>query len=194
MEIPPALAADLASLTQTLPDPDVDLHQLLSELARGVTLAVPSYLGMSLSVPTGADTDFRATVLAQSARHEDVRASLRWPLTALSGSRAAGILTFYASRPGAFADLVADLGGSRHLDPGALSLDADLTVPDPGRTPPRHDGEHPSGHRCPHRPRLQPHRCRWRAAPAGAVHGHLPARHRHPTPGRRAPRPGIRSR
>jgi len=41
-------------------------------------------------------------------------------------------MTFYASRPGAFADLVADLGGSRHLDPGALSLDADLTVPDPG--------------------------------------------------------------
>ena len=28
--------------------------------------------------------------------------------------------------------LVADLGGSRHLDPGALALDADLTVPDPG--------------------------------------------------------------
>jgi len=132
VEIPPALAADLVSLTQTLPDPDVDLHQLLSELARGVPLAVPSYLGMSLSVPTGADTDFRATVLAQSARHEDVRASLRWPLTALSGSRAAGTLIFYASSPGAFADLVADLGGSWHLDPGALSLDADLTVPDTG--------------------------------------------------------------
>ena len=51
----------------------------------------------------------------------------------------------------------------------------------PGHRP-RHDGEHPSGHRCPRRPRFQPDRRRRRAAPAGAVRGHLPARRRHPTP------------
>jgi len=132
VEIPAALAADLATLTQALDDPDPDVQSLVQALARDTMLVVPSYLGVSLSIAAGVDTDFSFTVLAHTASQKDVRTSLQLPLARISDSTALGTLTFYAASPGAFVDLAADIGWALRLDPGVLLLDTHLLVPATG--------------------------------------------------------------
>lgn len=111
MEIPAALAADLTTLTQALDDPDPNLNPLLSALARDTALVVDSYLGMSLSIDAGVDTNFGLTMMADNPPQVEVRTSLQLPLARISDSVALGALTFYAAKPGAFVDPPPTLAG-----------------------------------------------------------------------------------
>jgi hypothetical protein len=62
-------------------------------------------------------------------RPDDVTTSLRVPLRVDDGTGAVLVgpvrVTFYATRPGAFTDLAADLAHAQGLDPDRLELDRD---------------------------------------------------------------------
>ena len=91
-----------------------------------------SYLG--LAVTTGADhSDLRFTVLEQGAASEDVKTSLRIlfrpdPTRPDADGCAAPTMTLFASHPGAFVDLAADLAWLTSNTPTGLILDEHMQI------------------------------------------------------------------
>ncbi len=115
MRITAQMAAQLAALTDTFDDSDIDVVRSLSRLADQVRLAVPSYLGLSVSVAsTDSYLDFDA--MDDIGNPKSIGSSLRIPASevldrASTGSGVSGsvVLVLYAAAPGAFVDLSADL-------------------------------------------------------------------------------------
>jgi hypothetical protein len=112
MELTAALAADLATLTEALDDSGLDLEDGLRRLAANASLAVPSYLGLSLLI----DVDGHRVALTTTGgiiAAGDVRASiglLLQPGRADGAAvRPAVLVVLYAAAPGAFVPLAADL-------------------------------------------------------------------------------------
>lgn len=104
MDMSAALASDLAALTAALDVPGADLGDLLSGLSRTLRQAVPSCVGLALTlVVDGAPVTF-ATV----ADDVSVATSMRLPLAPLAPPGEGGVVVFYANRAGAFVDLAAD--------------------------------------------------------------------------------------
>lgn len=136
MNIPPELAGDLLLLSEVLDGDHPDIGASLSSLASAASLAAPSYLGLSVLVTNPGDAPLRLTTLQDGDDRGPFQTSLRFALSAGAPSpqgAIAGIeLTLYATQPGAFVDLAADLAwltGRPHQDFG---LDDDLVGPQDG--------------------------------------------------------------
>jgi ANTAR domain-containing protein len=129
MKIGAALAADFGILTAALDEPGADVLRSLHQLGVDAQAAMPTYLGLSITVD-GSDPPFTFTTLEDGAA-DDVRTSLRLMLPGVGDRRAslAVTLTLYAGTPGTFVDLTADLAWLTGRPPSDFSLDRHLTVP-----------------------------------------------------------------
>ena len=129
MKIGAALAADLGILTAALDEPGADVLHSLHQLGVDAQAAVPTYLGLSVTVD-GSDPPFTFTTLEDGAA-DDVRTSLRLMLPGVGDGRAspAVTLTLYAETPGTFVDLTADLAWLTGRPPSDFVLDQHLSVP-----------------------------------------------------------------
>lgn len=157
MRLDGELARELASLSRALETPD-DLTQAVEALAESATTTVASYLGLSLLLDgsgSSSSTDgdpVVMTFLDGDAALGDVdvviAASLLLPLlptplTLSAGSAesagspqsagsAPGLprvqIVLYASAPGAFVDLAADLAWLQGVELGAVEIDEHLTL------------------------------------------------------------------
>lgn len=126
VEIPAALAADLQSLTAALDRPGTDLNSLLHALAADTGRAVPSYLGLTMTLLVD-DYPFTFTVTESAAEHQDIATSALLPLSAVCEAELGSVLVFYAAHPGAFVDFAADLSHSLGLSLDTIVLDQHLT-------------------------------------------------------------------
>jgi hypothetical protein len=129
MKIGAALAADLGMLTVALDEPDADVLRSLHQLGVDAQAAVPTYLGLSVTVD--GSPPFTFTTLEDSAA-DDVRTTLRLTLPAVGDGRASSsvALILYAGTPGTFVDLTADLAWLTGRPPSDFALDQHLSVPD----------------------------------------------------------------
>ena len=129
MKIGAALAADLGILTAALDEPGADVLHSLHRLGVDAQAAVPTYLGLSVTVD-GSDPPFTFTTVEDGAA-DDVRTSLRLTLPGVSDGRASPsvALTLYAGTPGTFVDLTADLAWLTGRPPSDFALDQHLNVP-----------------------------------------------------------------
>jgi hypothetical protein len=129
VDISDALAADLARLTQARDTDDIDLETHLNAFANDVKLAVPSFIGMTITIALdGHEVSF--TVRDSSIAAASTRTSLLIPLAALTTTDAAGTYLLYATTPGAFVDLAADLSYALGIGPTNLVLDGHLPTAD----------------------------------------------------------------
>jgi hypothetical protein len=113
MQLSTALAVDLEQLTAALeaaPRHRLDLTRSLRSLAQNAERAVTSYLGLSITL-TFDGQDVTLTSLINGVEQGDVRSSLRVPLDTIS-PELTGTVVLYASRPDAFLELAAELGGA----------------------------------------------------------------------------------
>ena len=124
MSVSHPLSAQLAALTSALDDPGIDLQAVIGEVAADVTAAVPSFLGLTMTLlldgrpvtVTAIDADLAAAA----------GASLQLPLGPLAGAAPGSSVVFYAGRPGAFVDLATDTRYAYGLDSDVV-LDGHLT-------------------------------------------------------------------
>lgn len=137
MDISAALAADLATLTEILDDPDLDLTDTLRQLADNTKLAVGSYLGLTVMITVlGRQSTF--TVLESGTELGDIVTSLHLPMSpAVSDHSAApfAVVILYAGHPGAFVDLAADLAWLTGRALTEFVLDQHRTPPSPTAGP-----------------------------------------------------------
>lgn len=119
MDLPAALAAELAALSAA--EPGTDLEEHLRALAADLARAVNGYRGLAMTVLV----DGRPVTLhaAEPDGTAAVVASLLLPLSAEV------TLVLYAARAGAFVDLAADLAFGLGLPLAAVVLDAHLSPP-----------------------------------------------------------------
>jgi hypothetical protein len=109
VKVTAALAADLGILTAALDEPGTDVADSLRQLAADATAAVPTFLGLSVTV-AGSDPLFTFTVFVEGAGTGDIRTSLRLALSGVGDVRLPTVvLVLYAGSPGTFVDLAADL-------------------------------------------------------------------------------------
>ncbi|HJZ27049.1 MAG TPA: hypothetical protein VJ370_12310, partial [Streptosporangiaceae bacterium] len=129
MKISAALAADLGILTAALDEPGADVLHSLHQLGVDAQAAVPTYLGLSVTVE-GSDPPFTFTTVEDGAAG-DVRTSLRLTLPGVGDGRAAPsvALILYAETPGTFVDLTADLAWLTGRPPSDFALDQHRSVP-----------------------------------------------------------------
>jgi hypothetical protein len=128
MKISAALAADLGILTAALDEPGADVLRSLRRLGVGAQEAVPSYLGLSVTVD-GSDPPFTFTIFEEGAA-DGVRTSLRLTLPGVGDGWASPsvALILYAGKPGTFVDLAADLAWLTGRPPSDFALDQHLSV------------------------------------------------------------------
>jgi hypothetical protein len=105
-----ALAADLGILTAALDEPGTDVAHSLGQLAADATAAIPTFLGLRVTVD-GGDPPFTFTTFVEGVGTGDVRTSLRLVLPGVGdvGLLPVVVLVLYAGSPGTFVDLAADL-------------------------------------------------------------------------------------
>jgi hypothetical protein len=128
VEIAAALVADLALLSEALDEPEADVVESLRSLVADVRSSVGSYLGLTLTV-TGSEPPLTITALEDDADPADVAASIRVPLD-VGGADIQISLVLYATTPGAFVDLAADLSWLTGRDLGDFALDRHVIGPD----------------------------------------------------------------
>ena len=112
MQISPAVAADLALLSDALDDPNADIAQSLHRLAADTKLAVASYLGLTITHPT-SDGPVVISAFEDGGGPNESRSSLTIELPPRSSAQAVApvpiTVVLYAANPGAFVDTAADL-------------------------------------------------------------------------------------
>jgi len=110
VEISAELAADLALLTDALDTPGADISEAVRRFAIDAGQAVQSYVGLTVFT-TGIEPQFTFSLMADGARHHDVRASLTMPLNQMRRADVGTDVTvvLFATKEGAFVDLAADL-------------------------------------------------------------------------------------
>ena len=149
MDFPHVLSEQLSALTNALDDPGIDLAAVLGDLTGDVTAAVPSFLGLSMTLLLDGRPVTLTTIDADLAAAAG--ASLLLPLDPLAGAGPGSSVVFYAGRPGAFVDLAADTRYAYGLD-GDVVLDGHLTTltraagvhPGVNRVQARDHGDQPS--------------------------------------------------
>ena len=126
MKIGAALAADLGILTAALDEPGADVLHTLHQFGVDAQAAVPTYLGLSVTVD-GSDPPFMFTTVEDGAA-DDVRSSLRLTLPGVGDGWASPsvALILYAGTPGTFVDLTADLAWLTGRPPSDFALDQHL--------------------------------------------------------------------
>ncbi len=131
MTITAAMAADLAALTEALDEPGTDIAHSLQLLTLYAAAAVESYLGLSVFVPH-SDPRLICTTLADGIRAGDIRTSLqvRLPTMAAGHDPAPAVaVILYATVPGTFVDLAADLAWLTGQPLTEFTLDQHLAIP-----------------------------------------------------------------
>lgn len=138
MDIPHDLITYLTELTDALDENGSDLPAILSVLVDDLITAVPSFLGLTMTLPqqtlpqrgTPATGATAVTLnFLPPARAGEVGATLLVPMPAIGISAPGGTVVFYAARPGAFVDLAADTRFTYGLD-GQVQLDEHLPTLD----------------------------------------------------------------
>jgi hypothetical protein len=124
-----ALAADLVAIAQALDDRGIELTDALHLLAETIGLAVPSYLGLDITVVADG-LPVTLTAPQREADPSQICTSLYIPLPAICPVEQGSALFTYAGTAGAFVDLAADLSWLLDLDPESLVLDQH--IPDQG--------------------------------------------------------------
>jgi hypothetical protein len=99
----------------------VDLEKSLTALTEAVKSAAPSYRGLALTLII--DKQPVSVTSAEPGNSSDIATSLRLSLGWVPSLSADSRITFYASTPGTFVDLAADLTFALHSD---ISLDQDI--------------------------------------------------------------------
>jgi hypothetical protein len=128
IDISQALAADIDDLAIAFDVSDTN-HDSLADAAqtlyRDIRLAVRSFLGMSIAFDIHGEP-ITVSLLEDDLVTADVGSSMRFPLTHLGPLASSnGTAVLYAERPGAFADLAADLTFVLDLPDDELVLDDD---------------------------------------------------------------------
>jgi hypothetical protein len=122
-----ALAADLGLLSAAIQTTDGGMEPVLQSLATELHAAVASYVGLTITIAAeGHRISFTTSEPGALAK-----TSLSIPLTALAASDAGSSLVLYATTPGAFVDLAADLAWVLEVTPSALVLDQHVVMPAP---------------------------------------------------------------
>jgi hypothetical protein len=122
MAISPTLAAQLAALTESIDEPDLDLASQVETFAATVRAAVPSYRGMRLTVAMqGLPITFTHR---DSDTTGDIQTSVLVPLTDAAGPAEETTLILWAATPGAFVDFAADISHLLGIPLATLELDA----------------------------------------------------------------------
>jgi hypothetical protein len=129
MKIGAALAADLSILTAARDEPGADVLHTLHRFGVDAQAAVPTYLGLTVTVDD-SDPPFLFTTVEDGAA-DDVRSSLRLTLPGVGDGWAlpSVALILYARTPGTFVDLAADLAWLTGRPPSDFALDQHLSVP-----------------------------------------------------------------
>ena len=128
MDTPTLLIDDIHNLFSDLAVPDgfaeqpVELEKLLTALTEAVKSAAPSYRGLALTLII--DKQPVSLTSAEVGNTSDIATSLRLWLAWIPSLGAGSRITFYASTPGTFVDLAADLAFV--LDSESLRLDEDI--------------------------------------------------------------------
>jgi hypothetical protein len=130
MTLTAAMAAALASLTEALDDPDIDIAHSLRLLSLDAAAAVPSYRGLSVVVPQ-SDPPLMFTMLIDGAVASDIGTSLRlqWQGRRSLPRSSTVAIVLYAAVPGAFVDLAADVVWLAALPARDVVLDEQLGLP-----------------------------------------------------------------
>ena len=115
MDLSARLSVALADLSDALEEPGCDLERRLDSLCTALTNAVPSFIGMTITVAVDPQ-EVRFTVSSRPSSPR-IATSLLIPLSALSPTPCAGTILLCAAVPGAFVDLAADLS---HAIPAPL--------------------------------------------------------------------------
>ena len=126
MEFPASLSAQLSELTDALDDPGTDLQAILAVLIDDVTAAVPSFLGLRMTLRLAGEPVTLTAV--DPGTVGTARSSLQLPLDPLAGAGPGSVVVFYARAADAFVELAADTRRVYGLD-GQAQLDRHL----PGR-------------------------------------------------------------
>lgn len=134
MTITAAMVAALGILTEALDEPGADIAHSLEQLALAAAAAIPTYHGLSVAVPR-SDPPFTLTTLADGVKASDIRTSLQVLLPIIGAGMGAGhdaaavAVILYASVPGTFVDLAADLAWLTGRPMSEVTLDGHLSVP-----------------------------------------------------------------
>jgi hypothetical protein len=134
--VPAELAAALATLTEALEEPGVDVAATLYQLNADAAVAVSSYLGLKVTAAAeGQPVSF--AVLRSEIALNQAMTSLRMSLPPSGATDVAAptplapapmSLVLYARASGAFVDLAADLKWLTGAGPGSFVLDEDLPM------------------------------------------------------------------
>jgi hypothetical protein len=128
VDTPTLLAEGMLHVFSDLAVPDdaagqpVELEKSLTALTEAVKRAAPSYRGLALTVVT--DKQPVSVTSAEPDNTSDIATSLRLSLAWVPSLSPDSRITFYASTPGTFVDLAADL--SFALGSESLRLDEDI--------------------------------------------------------------------
>jgi len=133
MDVPPELIEGLTLLSDALDDPVMDLEAILSVLTDDLVSAIPSYLGMIITLHVDGIPVIVSTL--DGARGE-ARASLLLSLQPHGRFGSSGSVAFYSGAAGAFVDLADDARWIFNLN-GPPILDGHIAA---GR-----DGSDPAG-------------------------------------------------
>ena len=130
MTINAAMVAALSILTEALDEPGTDIAHSLQQLALAAAAAIPTYHGLSVVVPH-SDPPFTLTTLADGVKAGDIRTSLQVLLPTMEAGHdtATVAVILYASVPGTFVDLAADLAWLTGRAISDVTLDGHLSVP-----------------------------------------------------------------
>lgn len=121
MQVPAAMARDLALLSESLDGPSTSLVSRVEALSDMVRSAVDAYLGLTLALVGPAGDVCMSSLPAASGIDASAGSSIRLPV----GEPTVDII-LYAARPGAFVDLSADLAWLTGADLGEIQIDAHL--------------------------------------------------------------------
>ena len=141
MDIPHQLITHLAELSAALDEDGTDLQAMLEVLTDDLAAAVPSILGLTMTIPHGQNDEHgfdgdRVTLnFLPPGLVGSVSTSMLLPLDALGVTGPGGTVVFFAARPGAFVDLAADTSFAYNLD-GHVRLDEHLPSADCHAGPP----------------------------------------------------------
>jgi len=133
MDVPPELIEGLTLLSDALDDPVMDLEAILSVLTDDLVSAIPSYLGLIITLHVDSNPVIVSTL--DGARGE-TRASLLLSLEPHDRVGSSGSVAFYSGAAGAFVDLADDARWIFNLN-GPPILDGHIAA---GR-----DGSDPAG-------------------------------------------------
>ena len=126
MDPPDALRRHLNTLTTYLDIPGDDLHAILDVLIDDITEAVPSFLGLRLTITAGGGSTTIATLRPHQA--PTAQASLLLPLEQFTREAVPGDgMVLFAAQPGAFTSLADAAREVFGLD-GQVLLDQHLPI------------------------------------------------------------------